>query len=99
MDNITQNEIENQIRIWKEFTQRQESDKFVLNPNKETIELLAQGVLNNEKNKGLKFCPCRMIMHDKEQDKKLVCPCNFKTQKTWQEKGECWCSLFIKEKN
>ena len=94
---IGDKEIESQIKIWQEWVSRQPEDaKFSLNTNKETVRLLAQGVLNNEKNKGLKFCPCRMISKDRETDKKLVCPCNFKSQKTWREKGECWCSLFVK---
>ncbi|OGJ21939.1 hypothetical protein A3K73_04815 [Candidatus Pacearchaeota archaeon RBG_13_36_9] len=94
---IDEKEIESQIKVWQEWTGRQpEGNKFILNPNQETVKLLAQGVLTNEKNKGLKFCPCRMTLEDREADKKLVCPCNFKAQKTWREKGECWCSLFVK---
>src|SRR4030042_5177552 len=91
-------EIEIQIKILEEWTNRQEKNKFILNPDKETVERLIGGVLNNEKNHRLKFCPCRMIIGDLEQDKKLVCPCNFKIQKAWKEKSECWCSLFVKVK-
>ncbi|MDP3027014.1 MAG: ferredoxin-thioredoxin reductase catalytic domain-containing protein [Nanoarchaeota archaeon] len=95
---ISKEEIEKQISIWKEWTSRQpENDKFVLN-SEEVVERLAEGVLKNEKNQGLKFCPCRMILGEREKDLKLVCPCNFKMQKTWKEKGECWCSLFVKAK-
>jgi ferredoxin-thioredoxin reductase catalytic subunit len=97
MVNGIDKEIEEQIKIWKEWADRQpENNKFILNSDKETVERLAEGVLNNQKNKGLKFCPCRMTLGDREQDLKLVCPCNFKIQKTWKEKGECWCSLFVK---
>src|SRR3989338_11250327 len=98
MKEISKEEIEKQIKIWLEFTEKQENDKFVLNSDKEAVERLARGVLTNEKNKGMKFCPCRMISEDKEQDKKLVCPCSFKMQKTWRERGERWCSLFMKVK-
>jgi len=98
INEISKENIEKQIKIWKEFTERQNNDRFILNPNKEAVERLAKGVLTNEKNKGMKFCPCRMISEDKEQDKKLVCPCSFKMQKTWRERGECWCSLFMKVK-
>ena len=98
INEINEEEIGKQIKIWKEFTKRQENDRFILNPDKEAVERLARGVLTNEKNKGLKFCPCRMIIGNSEEDKGLVCPCNFKMQKTWREKGECWCSLFVKEK-
>ena len=91
-------EIGKQIKIWKDFVDRQENDKFILNPEIERVERLAEGVLKNEGSQGLKFCPCRMTLDDWEQDKKLVCPCNFKSQKTWKKKGECWCSLFVRAK-
>jgi len=93
---INKQDIEKQIKIWQDFVNKQENNKFVLNPDKEAVERLAKGVLINEENKGLKFCPCRMILGDSEEDLKLICPCNFKIQKTWKEKGECWCSLFVK---
>ena len=89
-------EIETQIETWKEFTKRNGTIK--LNPKKDVVNDLAEGVLNNEKKFGLKFCPCRLRTTDKEKDLKLVCPCNFKAQKTWQEKKECWCSLFVEKK-
>lgn len=98
-EKIDKQEIEKQIKIWKEWAKRQpENNKFILNQDKETVKRLANGVLINEKNKGLKFCPCRMTLGERETDLKLVCPCNFKNQKTWNEKGECWCSLFLKNK-
>ena len=94
---INEKEIEEQIKIWKEWVSRQpKNDKFILNPNNNTLKRLAEGVLTNEKNNGFTFCPCRMTLGEREQDLKLVCPCNFKSQKTWKEKGECWCSLFVK---
>jgi len=88
------------IRIWREFCARQEpgEGRFVLNPDMGRVRMLANGVLSNEKNHGLKFCPCRMTTGNREEDLRLVCPCNFKAQKTWREKGECWCSLFVKKR-
>ena len=34
---------------------------------------------------------------DRQADINLVCPCNFKVQRTWKENGECWCGLFVKK--
>ncbi|MBI4448370.1 ferredoxin:thioredoxin reductase [Candidatus Woesearchaeota archaeon] len=97
-------EIKKLINIWEEFVDRQKNDKkveksrkFRLNPSKEKVEKLAEGVLFNEKKHGLKYCPCRLTTGDQEEDFKLICPCNFWDQKTWKQKGECWCSLFVKE--
>jgi ferredoxin-thioredoxin reductase catalytic chain len=88
------------IQIWKDFAARQEEpDRLRINPDTERVMLLAEGVLNNLDNHGFKYCPCRMISKDKVEDARLICPCNFKAQKTWKEKGECWCSLFVRDNN
>ncbi|MFQ5406477.1 MAG: ferredoxin-thioredoxin reductase catalytic domain-containing protein [Candidatus Micrarchaeia archaeon] len=76
-----------------------EGNDFMLNPDKDRVDLLVKGVLENEKNHGLKYCPCRITTGDFQKDLNLVCPCNFFVQKTWFEKGECWCSLFVKRSN
>ena len=90
--------IDETIKRWQDFASRQEAaEKFRLNPDMAKVNLLADGVLNNEARHGLKFCPCRLNSGDAAADTKLICPCNFKLQKTWKEKGECWCSLFVKE--
>ena len=89
-------EVDQLIIWWQAFAGREGS--FVLNPDIKRVRLLAKGVLSNEKNHGLKYCPCRMTTNRKEEDLKLICPCNFKIQKTWMDKGECWCSLFVKSK-
>ena len=83
---------------------RQAIEKFVkknefrVNPDKEKIEMLFEGIFNNEQNHSLKYCPCRLIEKDFIQDLKLVCPCNFLIHETYKNKidGECWCGLFIR---
>ena len=76
---ISEKEIDDQIKIWKEWARRQEI--FVLNPSDEIVRGLAKGILSNEKNHGLKFCPCRLTTGERNEDIKLICPCNFKRQK------------------
>lgn len=93
-------EVEKLIGIWREFCARQGGGEgaFTLNPDNGRVVMLALGVLSNERSHGLKYCPCRMITKKRDEDLKLVCPCNFRAQKTWKEKGECWCSLFVRAK-
>ena len=74
-----------------------ENNDFQLNLDKEHADTALKGVLENEEKTGFKFCPCQIQTKDFSKDIKLLCPCNFKAQKTWQEKGECWCGLFIKK--
>ncbi|MFP4081868.1 MAG: ferredoxin-thioredoxin reductase catalytic domain-containing protein [Candidatus Aminicenantes bacterium] len=84
-------------RAIEKFTEKNE---FQVNPDKGKVSMLLDGLINNEKNHGLKYCPCRMITKDFEQDLKLVCPCNFVIHETYKDKveGECWCGLFVRRK-
>ncbi|HDZ27861.1 hypothetical protein LCGC14_0841820 [marine sediment metagenome] len=77
-----------------------ENNEFQVNPDTEKVKMLLDGVFNNEQNHGLKFCPCRLITKDFEEDLKLICPCNFLIHETYKDKddGECWCGLFVRRK-
>jgi ferredoxin-thioredoxin reductase catalytic chain len=71
---------------------------FTVNPDAARVALLIEGIFENEKNHGFKFCPCRLISKDPDEDMKLICPCNFPGHETYRglERGECWCGLFIR---
>ncbi|MFB0564202.1 MAG: ferredoxin-thioredoxin reductase catalytic domain-containing protein [Candidatus Aminicenantaceae bacterium] len=73
-----------------------ENNEFKINPDTERVTMLLEGIFNNEKNHGLKYCPCRLITKNFGEDLKLVCPCNFLSHETYSEQGECWCGLFVK---
>jgi ferredoxin-thioredoxin reductase catalytic chain len=84
-------------RAIEKFT---ENNEFRVNPDKEKVGMLLDGVFANEQNHGLKYCPCRLATGDFVEDLKLVCPCNFIVHETYAGKpdGECWCSLFVRRK-
>lgn len=79
---------------WKNFSDKND---FVLNPDENMVDNVVKGVLGNEKEMGLKICPCRLSDGSRKRDAELICPCNFKAQETWKEEGRCWCGLFVKE--
>ena len=93
---VDEKKIDELIQKWIEFAERHKIEKLKLNQDTEKVRALAKGVLHNQEKYGLKFCPCRISSKDREKDLKLICPCNFKIQKSWQERGECWCGLFFK---
>jgi ferredoxin-thioredoxin reductase catalytic chain len=78
---------------WAKFT---ESNDFILNTDEDHVGMVISGVLVNEKEYGLKLCPCRLRDGTRQRDLELICPCNFKIQDIWENKGRCWCGLFIK---
>lgn len=75
-------------------------NEFQVNPDADKVGLLLKGIFENEKNHGLKFCPCRLRTKDWEEDLKLICPCNFPIHETYKgvKDGECWCGLFVRRK-
>ena len=77
-----------------------EANEFRVNPDKERVDMLLTGISNNERNHGLKYCPCRLACRDFAEDLKIICPCNFLVHETYKgkEDGECWCGLFIRRK-
>ena len=86
-------------KIWEAFAK---NNYFELNPDKEHVNFIAKGVLENEKKYGLKLCPCRLRDGTRERDLNLLCPCNFKIHKTWnfptnEREPMCWCGLFVKK--
>jgi ferredoxin-thioredoxin reductase catalytic subunit len=78
---------------WAKFT---ENNDFILNTDEDHVGMVISGVLDNETEYGLKLCPCRLRDGTRQRDLELICPCNFKIQDTWENKGQCWCGLFIK---
>jgi len=77
-----------------------EKNEFKVNPNTEKVNMLIEGVFSCDENHGMKYCPCRLIAKDFEEDLKLVCPCNFLIHETYKDKedGECWCGLFVRRR-
>jgi ferredoxin-thioredoxin reductase catalytic subunit len=82
------------------ITRFTDGNDFQVNPDREKVQMLLEGITNNERNHGLKYCPCRLATKDPEEDLKIVCPCNFLVHETYKgrEEGECWCGLFIRRK-
>ena len=85
--------VKNLIESYEEYAER---NGFKLNPNREVVERLVKGLLANEERYGARYCPCRRVTGNKEEDKGKICPCQF-MRKEIEEQGRCLCGLFWKE--
>jgi len=70
---------------------------YKLNPDTKPLEGVINGLLRNKKFKGDIYCPCRVITGNKEEDKKIVCPCIYH-QGEIELQGHCKCTLFWAKK-
>ena len=84
--------IENLIQQYEKYA---EENGFRLNPNEKIVEGLTKALLENEKKHGARYCPCRRITGDVEEDKAKICPCVW-NKKEIEETGHCHCNLFVK---
>ena len=91
------------IRDWlkenlliKEYEEYAQKFGFKLNPNREIVERIIKGLLENEKKYGFRYCPCRRISGNLEDDKPKICPCVYHREEI-EKGGRCLCGLFFKE--
>lgn len=86
------NEVEQKIKEYEEYAKQ---NGFKLNPKKEVVERIVKGLFENEKKYGKKYCPCRRITGNEEEDKLKICPCYWHKEEI-EKDGHCTCYLFVK---
>lgn len=86
-------EVQEAINWYEKYA---EEKGFKLNPQRKVVEGLVKGLLENEKEHGARYCPCRRITGNFQEDRDKICPC------VWHEgeierDGHCYCHLFYKK--
>ena len=70
------------------------SQGFELNRIRETVVDLTSGLLVNEERYGYRSCPCRLAKNDKEADRDIICPCDYR-EPDIEQFGQCYCGLYV----
>ena len=81
--------------VYEEYAK---TNGFKLNPNREVVARIVKGLLEREKKFGKRYCVCRRITGNSEEDEKIACPCIY-APKEIEERGHCFCNLFFKKDN
>jgi len=69
---------------------------YRLNPDKEILDTVTDGLAKNEEKYGRRYCPCRIVTGDGEEDRKVICPCIYHKEEI-ENDGMCHCELFFKK--
>lgn len=69
---------------------------IALNSNDNIVSTIISGLLKREEEYGEKYCPCRKVTGNKEEDKKIICPCIYHLDEI-NSIGHCHCNLFVKK--
>jgi len=73
-----------------------ESTSYNLNPDEEFTRGLVEGLLINRQRYGYQSCPCRLASGDKQKDKDIICPCDYRDADLG-EWGACYCALYVSD--
>ena len=79
----------------KKYEEYAKENGFLLNPDKMVVEGVVRGLLARKEKFGEKYCPCRRVTGDEEEDKKIICPCIYHKDEIAKD-GHCLCNLFMK---
>lgn len=82
--------------VIQEYEEYAKNNGFNLNPDRKIVENIINALIEREKKFGKRYCPCRRITGDKEEDKKIVCPCAYHKEEI-EKNGHCHCNLFVRQ--
>ncbi len=86
-------DLKNKMYQWTE----KYADKagYQLNPDKEGLDYVLDGLAARLEKFGKRYCPCRIVTGNEEEDKKIICPCIYHKEEI-EGDGSCHCELFFK---
>jgi ferredoxin-thioredoxin reductase catalytic subunit len=73
-----------------------EAAGYNLNPDKEFVLALVEGLLTNTDRYGYQACPCRLADGEKALDLDIICPCDYRDADL-VEWGACYCALYVSD--
>ena len=91
MENIDE-KIKNLLAEYEDYAKE---NGFRVNPNSQIAEGIVRALLMKEESFGERYCPCRKMTGELEEDKKIICPCIYHKEEI-EKDGHCHCNLFVK---
>ncbi len=74
----------------------QEKQGYVFSADREQVMELLEALLVNRQRYGYMSCPCRLASGDREADRDIICPCEYREADV-RDYGSCYCSLYVSD--
>ena len=88
-------DVDEQAKKIKDWAKRYADKQGIhLNPDEERVDEVAKGLAARQEKFGKRYCPCRIITGDADEDRKIICPCVYHEEEL-KEHGMCHCKLFV----
>jgi ferredoxin-thioredoxin reductase catalytic subunit len=84
----------NAEQLYEMLKKVQEPKGYFFNNDRERVSELLEGLLTNKERYGYMACPCRLASGNREKDRDIICPCEYRTPDV-KEYGSCYCSLYV----
>ena len=72
----------------------QEPKGYYFSNDAERVMELLKALLVNKERYGYMVCPCRLASGDRENDRDIICPCEYREPDV-AEFGSCYCNLYV----
>lgn len=83
-------------QLYEALKKSQEAKGIFFNKDKDLVFELLESLLLNKERYGYMACPCRLACGDREHDKDIVCPCDYR-EPDLAEFGACFCGLYVSQ--
>jgi len=82
--------------LYEKLRKVQEPKGYFFNTDREKVMDLLEALLTNKDRYGYMACPCRLAAADREKDRDIICPCEYREPDV-AEFGSCYCALYVSE--
>jgi ferredoxin-thioredoxin reductase catalytic subunit len=83
-------------KLYEQLKQVQEPKGYYFNADQERTFDLLNSLMENKNRYGYMACPCRLASGDKEKDRDIICPCEYRAPDV-AEFGSCYCALYVSQ--
>lgn len=84
----------NPDKLYQTLKNIQEPKGYFFNKDNGHVMELMQSLLENKERYGYMVCPCRLASGNQQDDRDIICPCEYREQDV-KEFGSCYCGLYV----
>ncbi|MBF0204479.1 MAG: ferredoxin:thioredoxin reductase [Desulfamplus sp.] len=80
--------------LYNSLKKIQEPKGYFFNKDIDLVHELLESLMKNKDFYGYMACPCRLATGNREDDKDIICPCEYREADV-SEYGACFCGLYV----
>ena len=80
--------------LYESLKKINEPKGYFFSQDKNLVYELLEALVQNRETHGYMACPCRLASGDRESDRDIFCPCDYREPDV-AEYGACYCGLYV----